>query len=100
MNLCLVLVRSLFGANGNGFTDWFLELDLQGSMYLLAASALACTPLCKYLGTRIREFAWRHGTLGKAWDVVCYSVLPVILLLLATASLVGDSYNPFIYFQF
>ena len=25
---------------------------------------------------------------------------PVILLLLSTAGLVGDSYNPFIYFQF
>jgi hypothetical protein len=35
-----------------------------------------------------------------AWQVVFYSILPVILLLLSTASLVGDSYNPFIYFQF
>ena len=28
------------------------------------------------------------------------ALLPLILLLLSTASLVGDSYNPFIYFQF
>jgi alginate O-acetyltransferase complex protein AlgI len=32
--------------------------------------------------------------------VVFYSLIPVILLLLSTACLVGDSYNPFIYFQF
>ena len=100
MDLCLTLVRSLFGANGNGFSNWFLELDLQGSMFLLIAAALACTPLWKYISTKIRDFAWRHGAAGKVWDVVYYSLVPVILLLLATASLVGDSYNPFIYFQF
>ena len=100
MNLCLVLIRSLFGANGNGFSDWFLELDLRGNMYLLLVSALACTPLYKRLCSGIRDFAWHHGAAGKVWDVVYYSLLPVALLLLATASLVGDSYNPFIYFQF
>ena len=100
LSLCMVLIRSLFGANRNGFTDWFLELDLQGSMYLLIVAALACTPLCKRLCSWIGSFAHRHGGLGKVWDVLYYSILPVILLLLATASLVGDSYNPFIYFQF
>ena len=33
-------------------------------------------------------------SLSAAW------LVPVVLLLLATANLVGDSYNPFIYFQF
>ena len=100
LSLCMVLIRSLFGANRNGFTDWFLELDLQGSMYLLIVAALACTPLCKRLCSWLGSFAHRHGSLSKVWDVLYYSILPVILLLLATASLVGDSYNPFIYFQF
>ena len=27
-------------------------------------------------------------------------VIPVILLILSTLTLVGDSYNPFLYFQF
>jgi hypothetical protein len=34
------------------------------------------------------------------WNIVFYSLIPVVLLLLSTAGLVGDSYNPFIYFQF
>ena len=100
LNLCWTLVRSLFGANGNGFTDWFLELDLKGSMYLLIVAVVACTPLYKWLCSRLGDFAHAHGALGKVWDVLYYSVLPVLLLLLATAGLVGDSYNPFIYFQF
>ena len=100
LSLFGVLARSLFGANGNGFSDWFLELDLKGSMYLLMASVLACTPLYKVICQKLGRFAHNHGALGKVWDVVYYAVLPVLFLLLATASLVGDSYNPFIYFQF
>ena len=34
------------------------------------------------------------------FNLMAYIVFPIILLLLSTASLVGDSYNPFIYFQF
>lgn len=100
LDLVWIMIRSLFGANGNGFTDWFLELELQGSMYLLAASALACTPLIKWSCTRLGELAHRHRGWGMCWDVLYYAILPVLLLLLATAGLVGDSYNPFIYFQF
>lgn len=38
--------------------------------------------------------------IGKVWNIVFYSLIPAALLLLSTACLVGDSYNPFIYFQF
>ena len=100
LSLCQTLIRSLFGANGNSFSDWFLELDLQGSMYLLAAAMLACTPLFRNLCAKLRDLSYSHGALGKVWDVAYYGVLPVVLLLLSTAALVGDSYNPFIYFQF
>ena len=30
------------------------------------------------------------------WEIVC----PVLLLLVSAMALVGDSYNPFLYFQF
>lgn len=100
LELVWTLVRSLFGANGNGFSDWFLELELQGSMYLLLVSAVACTPLTKIVCTRLGRLAHSHGGWGKVWDILYYSLLPVLFLLLSTAALVGDSYNPFIYFQF
>ena len=50
---------------------------------------------------RFRErLAARGGAIAAAWEVLRNCVVPVALLLLATCSLVGDSYNPFIYFQF
>ena len=100
LDLGITLAKSLFGMNGNALTDFTSEIQLQSHMFLLAAAVLASTPLAKVLRRRAENFAYAHGTLGKVWNVVFYSVLPVILLLLSTACLVGDSYNPFIYFQF
>jgi len=94
------LFGSLFGCNGNSLTDWMMGMEIQGSLFLLLASAVGCTPVLRNGCRWIREKAYAHGRLGQAWDVLYYAVLPVVLLLLSTAGLVGDSYNPFIYFQF
>lgn len=94
------LAKSLFGANGNPLTDFPSVIQLRNNQFLLLAAAVASTPLVKRLGQSLTEQAHRLPRGGMAWDVAFYSVLPVILLLLSTACLVGDSYNPFIYFQF
>jgi len=100
LSLVVTLFGSLFGAYGNEWSNWFLQLDLQSNMFLLAAAILACTPAVKVLCSRMQNYAYSHDKLAKVWDVTYYSILPVIFLLLSTAALVGDSYNPFIYFQF
>ena len=93
-----ILIGSLFGFNGNPLTSFSAEITLRGNAVLLAVSVLACTPLAKHLRCRIEQHV--SGTLRVCWNILFYSVIPVILLLLSTAGLVGDSYNPFIYFQF
>lgn len=95
-----VLVKSLFGANGNALSSFTMEIQLQSHMYLLAVAIFACMPLMKHLRIRLEAFAHSRDSLGRIWDVVFYCAIPVVLLLLSTACLVGDSYNPFIYFQF
>ena len=100
LSLVKTLFGSLFGLYGNGFTDWMLNLELQNSMFLYAAAIIGCTPAVKLLCEALEKKAYGSGKWATVWNVVYYSVLPVILLLLSTAALVGDSYNPFIYFQF
>ncbi len=97
------LAKSLFGMNGNELTDFVSLTKLQNNMYLLALCVLVCTPFAKQIRVWFENFLIdlpRGQALRGAWNVVFYSVIPVALLLLATAALVGDSYNPFIYFQF
>jgi len=98
--LIVMLMKSLFGLNGNPLTSFTAEIQLQNHMFLLAAAAFASLPVMKQLRIRLEGFVQGKGAVQTVWNIVFYSILPVILLLLSTACLVGDSYNPFIYFQF
>ena len=100
IRLAFTLVKSLFGLNGNPLTGFTSRMQLQSHLYLLLVSALACTPAVKILGRKISDFLRDRRFLGSIWDLAVYGVIPVLLLLASTACLVGDSYNPFIYFQF
>ena len=94
------LTRSLFGANGNSLTGFAAKIQLDSHIWLLLGAIAASTPVFTLLKTRLEGFSQKHGRLETAWNVGFYSLIPVILLLLSTACLVGDSYNPFLYFQF
>ena len=100
MELGMVLLKSLFGLNGNPLTGFSVDIEFRSHMYLLAASVVAATPLMRILRFQAERRIQNAPALNFLWNVIFYSILPIILLLLSTASLVGDSYNPFIYFQF
>ena len=82
---------SMFGLNGNVFTDgmfsgWFIQ-----NLILLIIGAVLCTPIFKYLNEKTKNS-----------NVVGYvkAVALVGIFVLSVASLVSSSYNPFIYFNF
>ncbi len=91
---------SLFGANGNPLTDFASETALKNNVFLLAVSCLACLPVWRRLKERLEQYGREHPAFGAVFNGVFYGLIPGALLLLSTAALVGDSYNPFIYFQF
>ena len=82
-------------AAGSCFTE---TTTPTGNLFLIIA-ILACTPLVKKLGEELQE---RAASESKALTVLnAINVAgPIVLLLLSTAALVGDSYNPFLYFRF
>ena len=100
IRLGLTLVRSMFGLNGNPLTEFTAEIQLQSNLFLLLAAATASVPLMKHLKEKLEKLVSCQRSLETVWNVVVYSVIPVVLLLLSTACLVGNSYNPFIYFRF
>ena len=94
MRLMLAVLGSMFCANGNVISDFGTQITFQSNSIILAVSIFACLPFTRWLEQKLLEKD------SKLWNVLIYSVIPVVLLLLSTAALVGDSYNPFIYFQF
>jgi len=82
----------LFGKNGNAFTNFEISTLISNNVFLLAGSALACTPVLKYIKLILKK--------KPALYSVCASVVPALLMVLASVALVGNAYNPFIYFEF
>jgi len=99
LRLVLALAKSMFGLNGNPLTDFPARMQLQSHLYLLIFCILVCTPLARWCKGKA-EALTEGMAAGTVWKIVFYSIIPALLLLLSTACLVGDSYNPFIYFQF
>ena len=86
------VVKGLVGGNGNALSNFRSLTLLQNNLFLLAASVLACTPLVRNLS--------EHFARSAFWRGCRKSLIPILLLLLSTCALVGESYNPFLYFQF
>ena len=89
----------LFGGNGNPWTDYETTVTLRSYIVFLAVAILACTPLVRNLYRRLNRAIDGMPILQKPWTVFQCAV-PVLLLILSTAALVGDQYNPFLYYRF
>lgn len=86
-----VYLKSVFGLNGNAFSDGLFAGWLSQNVILLIIGAILCTPVIKRLSEKTK-------------DILAVRIISVIglcvLFVLSVASLVSSSYNPFIYFNF
>lgn len=92
-----VVVKGLFGLNGNPFTSFEASNQVLNYCFFLLAAVLACTPLMRMLYHR---FCSSSHPVPVVFSTVLEWVLPVAALVLSAGFLVGDSYNPFLYLQF
>ena len=101
LRLGWTVFRGLFGLNGGRLGGFAAVTALKNHLFLLMAAAVCSTPLLRTLSGRLDGWARsRGGGVLTVWEIVQNSVVPVVLLLASTCALVGDSYNPFIYFRF
>lgn len=106
------LLKCLFGLNHNGFSDALFATYLRGNGLMVIVAIIAATPvlqLLKKLYVRvcsIGRVANPDGTVSYTTRIpatAAYIVKGIALgavLLLCTALLVGQTYNPFIYWNF
>ena len=99
MGLIGTAFKGLLGLNGNGFTSMTVKMLFKNNVFFLIFAAIAVTPLGKTLRLMLNNLSLRNKTwywINAAWE----ALHPVLLLILSAMALVGDSYNPFLYFQF
>lgn len=99
MTLLCATLKSMFGLNGNPFFNFETGTLLLNNILILLISIVAATPLLKNVGNFFKKKAVNNTVFFSIYSIVriCW---PIVLILLSTAALVGDSYNPFLYFQF
>lgn len=92
-------LSGMFGGTDVPMASFEVLALIRSNLPILVISVLACTPIVPYIGERLYE---RGARSALAWNVYRLVVIaaPVVLLFLATMSLVGDSYNPFLYWKF
>lgn len=88
----LTYLGSMFGLNGNTFTDGMFSGYFMQNLVLLIVGGIASTPLLKYAKEKFGK--------GNVITSIVYVAVMILLFLLCVSSLVSNSYNPFIYFNF
>ncbi|MDR1954155.1 MAG: MBOAT family protein [Clostridiales Family XIII bacterium] len=99
MGEMVAFLGRLFGVGAAGFIDMGLRLEVTNNVFFIFVALLACFPVVRVLKQHCARFARRSA---KAEHVIFLLRCAVTgaLLLAGTVLLVGNSYNPFIYFRF
>ncbi len=85
----------IFCGNGNTFTNMQVKSEFVGNIFFLIVCVLACTPIVPFM-SKILD----RNQHTKNVKLAISAVAPAALIILSLLALAGDSYNPFIYFQF
>lgn len=93
-----VVIKGLFGLNGNSFMDFETKTLLIGNVIFIIVALFSVTPIVKRFGAACQNS--EKGSFPAVLYKVLSIILPLVILFLSTLALVGDSYNPFLYFQF
>ena len=102
MSLMGHALKSLFGFT-QGFNGDNAHYTLKSYLFILLVAMIACSPIIPFLSKRLTAAAEKESAVGSLARAVTNTVAvaaPVALLILSALALVGDSYNPFLYFRF
>ncbi len=99
MPLVWTVVKGLFCANGNTFLDFESNTLWLNYIFFVMVAIIACTPLAKGINSVLTRRSENSAAIAVIHGVVT-ALIPIVLLLLSTMALAGNSYNPFIYFRF
>ncbi len=88
-------ILGLFGGNGEELVNSYTLYYLKSYGVILAMAIIGSTPLVKISMTKISQ-----KNIGKRIINILEPIVLIGLLLIVTAYLVDNSYNPFLYFRF
>lgn len=92
------VIKTMFMMNNVAFVTPEVLIHLANNSLFIVIATICSTPLLKHVYLQgVRKW------LGKVHDNLAYTsdaILVALVLLVATSLLIGDTYNPFLYFRF
>ena len=89
----------MFCLNSKPISTYESLTFVSGYIFFFIICAVSCTPVVKYLKKKLITLGKASAVMNTAYRL-CDIASPAILIILSSITLVGDSYNPFLYFQF
>ncbi len=93
-----VILKGMFTLNGNSIIDFETKTLLMSNVVFILIALISVTPLAKNLFEKLKPK--KDDKSAKVLYNILTLIIPLILLFISTLALVGDSFNPFLYFQF
>lgn len=90
-------LRIMFGLEGNPLWDFHVQISILNNLFWILVAVLFCLPIVKAVKHFISE---RLSAVNISILLIFQIPLNLLLLVLCTAQLVGQSYNPFLYYRF
>lgn len=92
-------MKALFGFGTRPLMSAGLRIDLVNNCFLLLLAVLLCTPVYKRIEAKLK--AIEYGSVSGVVSVALIrNIFVAAVLVICTVLLVGNSFNPFLYFRF
>ena len=99
LDLMNAVLKGMFCANGNSMLTYeSVHLALRYIPFFIIC-CIACTPFAKKINVILSDFT-RNNPRTQIYSQALQIAIPCLLLIISVISLTGDTYNPFLYFQF
>lgn len=92
----LKFISILFGFGGNKLYDIKFEVEFFNNIIFLIIAAISCTPMFKITGNKLVELL----KLKNKPIYLLQAIFNGVMLIITTIMLLGQTYNPFLYFRF
>lgn len=99
MSMIAAVLKGMFCLNKNPFATHEAMVYIFDNFLFMVIAIFACTPIIKELKNIINYYSKRSTAVNTLYSAF-RALIPAVLLLVSAVCLVGDSYNPFLYFRF
>ena len=99
MSVMNAVLKGMFCLNGNAVSDLETVTLLKNNLIFIAVAIIACTPIASAFSKILRNMGTNKRNYSLVYSVLSV-IIPPLLVVISLINIVGNSYNPFLYFQF